>query len=114
MTTWEVKKKTSKSEPVDYQTEYLFCIGEVGLSKDEYFLLTPAETAAKVKGYITKRDTMSANFRALYYLMFNQWAKTPKSPHELWPLSIDKEEDEEPIEQTYERNRQLIEQLTKI
>ena len=88
------------------------------MSKNDYFSLTPAETKAKVRGYVVNRDIMSSNFRALYYLSFNQWAKTPMSAQELWPLSIDAEtspDDENlTIEQIYERNAKFIELFNNI
>lgn len=52
----------------------------------------------------------SANFRPIFAAICNQYAKTPKTLRDLWPLSIDGEyEEDEPIEKIYERNRQLIE-----
>lgn len=50
---------------------------------------------------------MSANFRALFWLQFNQYAKTPKSQTQLWPLSFDHVNDET-ADEMYERNRKII------
>ena len=94
---------------INFSDEYELCIGLVGLSKEEYFNLTPAETHTKVKAYVKNRDLMSANFRALFHLQFNQWAKNPKSRHELWPLSIDEIPDSNlTMNEIYERNREII------
>jgi hypothetical protein len=57
---------------------------------------------------------MSANFRMLFTLTYNQWAKNAKSPETLWPLiSID--ETIEPLteDEMYARNKAIIEQYTK-
>ena len=52
---------------------------------------------------------MSANFRALFQLQFNQWSKYPKQAHLLWPLSIDQIEHEELTEEEmYQRAEVLI------
>lgn len=54
---------------------------------------------------------MASNFRALFQLQFNQWAKLGerKSASELWPLSID-ENEVEPLtdEEMYKRNEEII------
>jgi len=71
--------------------------------------LTPAETTAKVQGYIRNLDRMSANFRALFWLSFNQFAKTPKKAESLWPLSIDGDKTGGVAdEDMYERNTRII------
>lgn len=55
------------------------------------------------------RDVMSANFRALFQLQYNQWAKHPKQAEQLWPLSIDDRYDEELTEdEMYARNAAII------
>ena len=83
------------------------------MTKEEYWNLTPAETYTKVKGYIYNRDVMSANFRALFTLIYHQYAKHPMSPERLWPLSIDRVKNEITAEEMYERNRKIIEALNK-
>lgn len=51
---------------------------------------------------------MSANFRALFHLQYNQWAKHPKQAERLWPLSIDHIEDELTEDEMYARNKAVI------
>jgi len=51
---------------------------------------------------------MSANFRALFHLQYNQWAKHPKQPEQLWPLSFDHTENELTEEEMYARNAAII------
>lgn len=82
------------------------------MSKSEYFQLTPAETYTKVQGYIHNRDVMSANFRALFVLNFNQWANHKKTAEQLWPLSFDYE-DQLSEEEMYARNKLVIEDYYK-
>jgi len=81
------------------------------LNKEYFLSLTPAETSAIVDGYVYNRDTMSANFRALFWLSFNQWSKTPKSSESLWPLSIDSDGQELSMDEIYERNKRIIESM---
>lgn len=52
---------------------------------------------------------MASNFRALFQLQYNQWAKHSKSAKELWPLSIDTVGNELTEDEMYERNRIIIE-----
>jgi len=96
---------------MNFSEEYEFCTGICGISKAEYLSLTPAETYNKVQAYIYNRDMMSANFRMLYTLQFNQWAKRgqQKQPAKLWPLSFDTDH-ELPAEEMYARNAEIIEQ----
>lgn len=54
------------------------------------------------------RDVMSANFRALFSLHYNQWAKSKKSPEQLWQLSIDGGINNLTEEEMYERNKKVI------
>jgi hypothetical protein len=82
----------------------------LGLSKTEYFYLTPAELTAKLNGYIYNRDVLSSNFRALFWLQFNQYSKTPKSAESLWKLSID-QNNELTAAEMYERNKNIIEKM---
>jgi len=57
---------------------------------------------------------MSANFRMLFWLNHNQWAKYPKNPEYLWPLSsIDEQIEVLTEDQMYERNKIIIEQYNK-
>lgn len=51
---------------------------------------------------------MSSNFRALFHLQFNQWAKYSKSAHELWPLSIDENVQVLSEDEMYARNARII------
>ena len=98
-----------EDEIADYLSdEYEFCIGIVGLLKEEYFALTPAETYTKVQAYTHNRDVVASNFRALFHLQFNQWSKERRSAHELWPLSIDNMPNELTEEEMYERNAKII------
>lgn len=55
---------------------------------------------------------MAANFRALFTLTFNQYAKHPKEPHQLWPLQIDHVNDLS-MEEVYERNKRIINSMEK-
>lgn len=57
--------------------------------------------------YIHNRDVMASNFRALFHLQYNQWAKHGKQASELWPLSIDNKE-ELPEDELYKRNERII------
>lgn len=68
--------------------------------------------SAKVDGYVYNRDTLSDNFRALFTLQFNQWAKKSeqKKPSQLWPLSFDNNQ-KQTSEDMYERNKKLIESI---
>lgn len=75
--------------------------------------MTPAELSAKVDGYVYNRDTMSANFRALFTLQFNQYAKHPKNPDQLWPLSWDSANDMT-MDEIYERNKRIIEAMESV
>lgn len=52
---------------------------------------------------------MSANFRAIFHLQYNQWAKHAKSPSQLWPLSIDDKGLQLSEEEMYERNKRITE-----
>lgn len=57
---------------------------------------------------------MAANFRRLFALQYNQWAKQGHQMKEwsLWPLSIDKTEiDEQEAEEMYKRNREIERQI---
>ena len=54
----------------------------------------------------------ASNFRSLFLLQYNQWAKTPKTAHELWPLAIDNVETI-PIEEVYERNKRMVKYFRK-
>lgn len=84
----------------------------VGVSKKEYWSLTPAETIAKAEGWKIKEDLRSNNFRSLFTLGYNQYAKHPKTQEQLWPLSIDKNLTKKmDIEDIYDRNRKIIEQM---
>ena len=51
---------------------------------------------------------MASNFRALFHLQYNQWAKYTKSAQELWPLSIDENVQVLSEEEMYERNARII------
>jgi len=72
--------------------------------------MTPAETYTRVKAYVYSMDKRAENFRALFTLQYNQWAKPSdrKTPQQLWPLSID-EIEQMSEEEMYERNRLVIE-----
>lgn len=97
-----------------YSEEYEFCIGKVGLSKQEYFSLTPAETYTKVYGYIFNNERQASYIRNLFHLQFNQWSKQKLSAKKLWPLpEIDNIEvlDEDEM---YERNKKLIDAFQKM
>ena len=97
-----------------YSEEYEFCIGKVGLSKQEYFSLTPAETYTKVYGYIFNNERQASYIRNLFHLQFNQWSKRKFSAPALWPLpEIDRIEvlDEDEM---YERNKKLIDAFQKM
>lgn len=102
---------------VNFSDEYAFCIGEIGLSKQEYWDLTPAETFTKVKGYLYNRDRDSANFRELFYLQYHQYVTKQsdrRTRKQLWPLSIDSEgQKQKNTDDLYERNKKIIEQMTK-
>src|SRR5660398_115485 len=97
------------TNPVDNE----LCIGQIGLSKEEYWNLTPAETYTKIKGYVFNRDVMSSNFRALFSLSYNQNVKTGdrKKPELLWPLaSIDNEGKQElTSDEMFCRNKKIEE-----
>jgi len=57
---------------------------------------------------------MSANFRMLFALNFNQWSRNAKSPEVLWPLpSIDGEIEVLSEEDMYARNKAIIAQYYK-
>lgn len=56
---------------------------------------------------------MSSNFRALFQLQFNQWAKHPKEAHILWPLSIDRTIEPLTDEEMYKRNAEIIRLFTE-
>jgi hypothetical protein len=86
-------------------------IGKVGLSKEYLMSLTPAETSAIVDGYIYNRDIEAANFRALFWLTFNQFSKHQRRAEELWPLSIDSDKEVMTMEEMYERNKRVIESM---
>jgi hypothetical protein len=89
-------------------------IGKVGLSKAYFFSLTPAETTAIVDGWVYNRDINASNFRALFWLQFNQYSKHPKKAEDLWPLSVDQNSSHGmTAEDMYERNKKVIENLTK-
>jgi len=75
------------------------------MSKREYFDSTPAEVNARMQGYLSNRDIMASNFRALFALQYNQWAKHPMKPENLWPLDIDEKPDAKEI---YKRNEKII------
>lgn len=70
--------------------EYAFCIGKIGLAPDDYFALTPAETAQIVEGWEWRNQKLSANFRELFTLQYNQFAKggRKKRAKILWPLEL--------------------------
>jgi hypothetical protein len=63
-----------------------------------------------VAGFLINRDVEASNFRALFYLNYNQWAKQKMSPQKLWPLSIDQAEKTKQLtmEEIYERNKKII------
>jgi len=56
---------------------------------------------------------MSANFRMLFTLNFNQWSKHPKDPETLWPLSFDNQIEVLSEDEMYARNKAIIEQYNK-
>lgn len=60
--------------------------------------------------YIYNRDKMSENFRALFQLQYNQWAKFTKQASELWPLSIDDQPEVITDDEMYKRNEEIIRQ----
>ena len=67
---------------------------------------------AKVNGWRINQDLRSNNFRSLFTLGYNQYAKHPKTQEQLWPLSIDKNSTNKmDIEDIYERNKKIIEQM---
>lgn len=90
-------------------------IGEVGISKDEYFRLTQAETAAMVRGYVHNNDRRSADLRALFTLQYNMNVTEGhrKTPQQLWPLSIDEKQDNLTVDEMFARNKRIIEQFNK-
>lgn len=78
--------------------------------------MTPAETSATVDGYIYNRQVNSSNFRALFALTFNQWAKKgeAKSPEALWPLPmLDDLVPKMTADEMFERNKQIAEWAAK-
>ena len=83
------------------------------MSKSEYFDLTPAETQAKVKGYIYNRDVLASNFRALFTLGYNQYAAKGKNKtaKELWPIDSIDNQVRQPRnnDDLYERNKKIVE-----
>lgn len=105
------RKKTGpedeKKEVVDYAKDYALCIGEIGLSKEEFYSLTPAETRIKSKAYRKLQDLDSEKYRVLATILYNSWTDSPRTPHQLWPLSID-EETMQDIEEIYARNKRMI------
>lgn len=88
----------------------------MGISKDAYFRLTPAETRAICDGWVYNRDMMSNNFRMLFMLQFNQWSKQKKDASQLWPIASIDGEKAEPLteEELYARNKKIIEHYKKI
>jgi hypothetical protein len=76
----------------------------------EYWSLTPAETYQKVQGYIYNRDVMASNFRALFWLGYNQNVKKgdQKSDKQLWPLPSIDGIMKKSTEDIYERNKRII------
>ena len=68
--------------------EYEFCISKVGINPDLYFTLTTAETYSIVQGWLWRNERTSADFRELYALQFNQFAKSKKTASQLWPLKL--------------------------
>jgi hypothetical protein len=97
-----------------YSEEYEFCIGRVGLSKAEYFSLTPAETYTKVFGYIFNNERQASYIRNLFHLQFNQWSKQKVSAEKLWPLPEIDTIEELDEEEMYERNKRLIDAFQKM
>ena len=80
--------------------------------------MTPAETQAKLKGFIYNRDVLASNFRALFTLGYNHYAQKGKNKtaKELWPIpSIDNQEVKgKNTDDLYERNKKLIEANMKL
>lgn len=65
-----------------------------------------------INGWRIKKDFISADFRSLFTLNYNQYSKTPKTCQQLWPLSIDTINNEKlEIDEIYERNKKIIEQM---
>jgi len=60
------------------------------LSSNEYFKLTPAETHTIVNGWLWRNELASSNFRELFTLQYNQFAKRggTKTSSQLWPLKL--------------------------
>ncbi len=54
---------------------------------------------------------MASNFRALFTIQYNQFAKHAKGATELWPLSIDSHKEELNAEDMYARNKRVIESM---
>ena len=52
----------------------------------------------------------AANFRSLFTLGYNQYAKHPKSANQLWPLGIDGSNQSSTMtaDEMYARNRDII------
>ena len=92
---------------MSYSEAYAFCIGEVGMSKEEYFRLTQAETIGIIAGFVTNRDVRSNDIRLLYTLTHNINAKREKRPYQLWPLSIDSIH-ELTMDEMYKRNKLIL------
>lgn len=92
---------------MSYSEIYAFCLGEVGISKDEYFRLTQAETMGIVAGFVINRDVRSNDIRSLYTLTHNINAKHTKRPYQLWPLSIDSIY-ALTMDEIYERNKKIL------
>lgn len=59
---------------------------------------------------------MQANFRMLYGIQYNQWAKPRRTNAQLWPIpSIDGGEVEQLTEEEiYERNKEIIANYKKL
>jgi len=55
----------------------------------------------------------SANFRALFTLGYNQYAKSPKSATQLWPLGIDNTNQSTTLtsDEMFQRNKQIIDSM---
>lgn len=104
------KKKTEDEPEVTHSDLYYFCIGEIGMSPNEFWRLTEGETQAKIRGWHYQRAYDADNFRSLYTLLYNINVKKghQRTKEQIWGLIIDrKDRPELTHDEIVERNQRI-------
>ena len=89
------------------------CVGLVQIPPGEFWGMTFADALIKVRGYYLNLGYRSADFRAIFTLLYNLNSKSKKRPEMLWKLNIDTEFKKEYSEDEIRQRNKMVKDLIK-